>query len=345
MVMKFEKYTSLTNHYENKFINSIVMSGFTQSGIEWVAREKIHGANFSFVTDGVSVSPAKRTDFIQPMESFYGCDLIVRDHFHKIISVFKRVSDFLPNVKTVQVFGELAGNGVQKDTNYGDKDFYCFDVLVTFSDDKFVYLNDRDVEMLCIAEMIKVAPLLGRGTYEELTKLPVTFNSVVLKSREISDPSFVFKIEEQSEDDSSNNIAEGYVLKPTFPVFNQFGRIVIKCKTKKFLEKKNKSANAFKAPVTLSESDRTNLDVMLAYICENRLRNVLSKLDTGSLTARDFGRIHGLLIQDALEEINRETGKPLAAHFENPSVAKRTFQNESATLVRNVWHKILSNEF
>lgn len=41
----FKKYSSLTNHYEGKFINGVIMNGLT--GGVWVAREKIHGANFS----------------------------------------------------------------------------------------------------------------------------------------------------------------------------------------------------------------------------------------------------------------------------------------------------------
>ena len=68
----FKKYSSLTNHYEGKFINGVIMNGLT--GGVWVAREKIHGANFSFITDdGNIVTPAKRTDVVKPAEDFYGC--------------------------------------------------------------------------------------------------------------------------------------------------------------------------------------------------------------------------------------------------------------------------------
>ena len=43
----FKKYNSLENHYNNKFIEKIRLQGFTSG--EWVAREKIHGTNFSLI--------------------------------------------------------------------------------------------------------------------------------------------------------------------------------------------------------------------------------------------------------------------------------------------------------
>ena len=38
---------------------------------EWIATEKIHGSNFSFVTDGTSVAVAKRTGLLQPVDKFF----------------------------------------------------------------------------------------------------------------------------------------------------------------------------------------------------------------------------------------------------------------------------------
>lgn len=55
----FKKYSSLENHYNSKFIEKLYSLGLT--GGEWVAREKIHGTNFSLIIERDKVTCAKRT--------------------------------------------------------------------------------------------------------------------------------------------------------------------------------------------------------------------------------------------------------------------------------------------
>lgn len=346
----FVKYSSLTNHYEGKFINGVIMNGLT--GGVWVAREKIHGANFSLITsDGIKVIPAKRSGEILPTEQFYGCEPVVAKYSESVrklwemISTARQISGVYDDELVIQVYGEFAGRGVQKDVDYGEKDFYVFDIRVNGE-----FLSDNVVASYSVAVGLKMAPLLAYGTFDEIRALPITFDSVVnlANSRAIPAKNGVepeFKNFMTLKDGEGENIAEGFVMKPVQPAFMPNGeRVAIKCKTTKFTEKKNKQANRFNAPSELSETDKAKLNEFTCFLTENRVKNVLSKIDSANLTAKDFGRVMGLTVQDALEEIERNYG-PFLEQFENPTLAKKTFTNEASNLVRENWGAILNNEF
>ena len=346
----FVKYSSLTNHYEGKFINGVIMNGLT--GGVWVAREKIHGANFSLITsDGIKVIPAKRSGEILPAEQFYGCEPVVAKYSEPVrkmwemLSAARQLSGVHSDELVIQVYGEFAGRGVQKDVDYGEKDFYVFDIRVNGE-----FLPDNVVANYAVAVGLKMAPLLAYGTFDEIRALPITFDSVVnlANSGAIPAQSFVepeFKNFMTLKDGEGENIAEGFVMKPVLPAFMPNGeRVAIKCKTTKFTEKKNKQANRFNAPSELSETDKAKLNEFTCFLTENRVKNVLSKIDSANLTAKDFGRVMGLTVQDALEEIERNYG-PFLEQFENPTLAKKTFTNEASNLVRENWGAILNNEF
>lgn len=346
----FVKYSSLTNHYEGKFINGVIMNGLT--GGVWVAREKIHGANFSLMTsDGEKVIPAKRSGEILPTEQFYGCEPVVARYapairkLWDVLTTAQQVSGIYDAPLVIQVYGEFAGRGVQKDVDYGEKDFYVFDIRVNGN-----FLPDNVVATYAVAVGLKMAPLLAYGTFDEIRALPITFDSVVNLANSGAIPAYngvepEFKNFMTLKDGEGENIAEGFVMKPVQPAFMPNGeRVAIKCKTTKFSEKKNKQANRFNAPAELSENDKVKLDVFTCYLTENRVKNVLSKIDSANLTAKDFGRIMGLTVQDALEEIERNYG-PFIEQFENPTLAKKTFTNEASNLIRTNWGAILNNEF
>ncbi|ALF01930.1 RNA ligase [Citrobacter phage Margaery] len=346
----FVKYSSLTNHYEGKFINGVIMNGLT--GGVWVAREKIHGANFSLITsDGIKVIPAKRSGEILPAEQFYGCEPVVAKYSEPVRKLWemlfaaRQISGNYDEELVIQVYGEFAGRGVQKDVDYGEKDFYVFDIRVNGR-----FLPDNVVANYAVAVGLKMAPLLAYGTFDEIRALPITFDSVVnlANSGAIPAQSFVepeFKNFMTLKDGEGENIAEGFVMKPVLPAFMPNGeRVAIKCKTTKFTEKKNKQANRFNAPSELSETDKAKLNEFTCFLTENRVKNVLSKIDSANLTAKDFGRVMGLTVQDALEEIERNYG-PFLEQFENPTLAKKTFTNEASNLVRENWGAILNNEF
>jgi Rnl2 family RNA ligase len=331
----FKKYSSLENHYNSKFIEKLYSLGLT--GGEWVAREKIHGTNFSLIIERDKATCAKRTGPILPAEDFFGYEIILKNYADSI----KAVQDIMETsaVVSYQVFGEFAGPGIQKNVDYGDKDFYVFDIIVTTESGDVTYVDDYMMESFCNTFKFKMAPLLGRGKFEELIKIPNEFQ--ILTHRYNS----MFKVDHKQANSRSwelelpsDNVCEGYVLKPCYPSWLPNGnRVAIKCKNSKFSEKK-KSDKPIKAKVELSEADNKLLGILACYVTLNRVNNVISKI--GEIGPKDFGKVMGLTVQDILEETSRE-GITLT-QADNPSLIKKELVKMVQDVLRPAWIELVS---
>lgn len=91
-----------------------------------------------------------------------------------MLSAARQLSGVYSDELVIQVYGEFAGRGVQKDVDYGEKDFYVFDIRVNGQ-----FLPDNVVANYAVAVGLKMAPLLAYGTFDEIRALPITFDSVV----------------------------------------------------------------------------------------------------------------------------------------------------------------------
>lgn len=335
--MTFQKYSSLENHYNGKFIEKIRFSG-KDSGV-WVAREKIHGTNFSLIIERDAVTPCKRTGPILPGESFFGHEIILKKYNSAIKFLQSAITG---STSSYQIFGEFAGGGIQKGMDYGEKDFYVFDILVkTENDTTGSFVDDFMMTNMCCTFGFKTAPLLDRGSFEELSKLVNDFDSVV---------NYYNELVRMTELDHANtynfgylphgekNIAEGYVLKPCYPEFLANGnRVAIKCKNSKFSEKA-KSDKPIKAKVELSASDKVVLSTFADYSTWNRVSNVISHI--GEVGAKDFGKVMGLTMQDIFVEAEREG--IVLTDAENPAAVKKELQQVVMATIREKWHEVVS---
>jgi Rnl2 family RNA ligase len=303
MVMDFTRYNSLENTYRQKAIDSCHTLGIP----EWVALEKIHGSNFSFVCDGASVLPAKRSGIIPVSESgvydFYGCSLVVEEYSDKVMEL----SYFMGG--PIQVFGELFGNGVQQGINYGEKNFVAFDILL----DTGAFIDWPTVKTLCALFDIPTAPEVGRGTLSELLSIS---------------PEFTSKLCEDA--------AEGFVIKPLWvdAKMGNDSRAILKQKSVAFSEKKQSSP---KQPHVMSETIKPIFEDFLAYINDNRLNNILSKT-SDVITQKDFGKIMGMLVQDAKDEFVRDEYEINKSDWKEMS---KPIMKEASAVVRKDWLNIL----
>lgn len=333
----FKKYSSLENHYNSKFIEKLRTNGLT--GGEWVAREKIHGTNFSLIIERDAVTCAKRTGPILPAEDFYGYEIVLKNYADSI----KAVQDIMETSAAVsyQVFGEFAGTGIQKNVDYGAKDFYVFDIIVTTESGDVTYVDDYMMESFCKTFGFKLAPLLGRGKFEDLIKLPNDLDSVLPDYNFMVDNvglieanAYVWNAEVKGEVFT----AEGYVLKPCYPLWLPNGnRVAIKCKNSKFSEKK-KSDKPIKVAVVLSQDDMDLMWQFTDYVTVNRINNVISKI--GEVSPKDFGKVMGLTVQDILEEAAREELELTDA--ENPVEVKKQLIESVKETLRHVWIELVS---
>ncbi|USL85680.1 RNA ligase [Enterobacter phage fGh-Ecl01] len=333
----FEKYSTLENHYNGKFIERIRNAGFDVTET-WVAREKIHGTNFSVIVTKDSIQPAKRTGPILPAEDFFGYMVIMGRYNDS----FKAVQAALTGATVAyQIFGEFAGGGIQKGVNYGEKDFYVFDIKVTTESGESSYVDDFMMERMCNVFGFKMAPLLGRGKFDDLAKIPNDLSVVVNYYNDIVRDAGLEIANTAIYDAvvSNENVAEGYVLKPCYPKFFPNGsRVAIKCKNSKFSEKA-KSDKPIKAKVELTDVDKVAFSTLAAYATLNRVNNVISKI--GQVGPKDFGKVMGLTVQDILEEAGRE--EIFITDADNPDVVKKELVNYVQGVIRPVWIELVSN--
>ena len=109
----YEKMGSDTNLWSTRKLDSIK---------QWIALEKIHGANFSFhvsqsCDDELEVKVAKRTSYLKEGEKFYQIQKqigLIEGEKEKAKQLYIAVNESVaPGVQVVTVFGELFG-GINK---------------------------------------------------------------------------------------------------------------------------------------------------------------------------------------------------------------------------------------
>jgi Rnl2 family RNA ligase len=302
--MEFAKYPSLENAYREKYVNACRNLGIR----EWVATEKLDGSNFMMASDGHDLMVASRNQVIplspEGIYEFQGCTLVVNRYASDVIQLAKHIG------ATVYVYGELYGQGIQRRINYGDKDFAAFDIMT----EDGTFLPWDEMATLCAAFELPIVPELRRGSIENLLTMSPEFNSYLSSDR-----------------------AEGFTIKP---VSSQArlptgSRPVIKSKSQAFSEIKPKRS---KQPTTLGAVEAQALEDFTGYLTENRLHNVLSK--ETAIKQSDFGRITGLLIQDALTEFTRDA---YLIDKDTWKVIKKPVGAEASKVIRAQWLNILDS--
>lgn len=308
--MEFVKFSSLENTYRENHIDKIQYEG-KDSG-EWIVTEKIHGANFSFWCDGKEVRMASRTQFVDG--TFFNCQAVINKYSPLVLDMHQK---YLNSGDLLVIYGELFGGNIQKEVEYGEKDFRAFDVSING-----VISNKILALFACEDVGIKWAPHIFTGTFAECLALPNTFKSTLTPK-----------------DYEDENNAEGLVIEPVVPAyFNNGNRIYLKNKTESFSEKKRQPKE--KQTFNLSEVESDLMGQLLEYNTPQRVSNVLSKI--GQVTNKDFGRILGLTTQDIFEDFMKDTGvDPKIVAQDNWKDFLKLLQSEVGKTVREQFVKIL----
>lgn len=308
--MEFQKFSSLENTYRQNLIDKVQYEG-KDTGL-WMATEKIHGANFSFWCDGTEVKTASRTQFVDG--TFYNCQAVINRYTQAVLDLFRVIKG---NHKQLVIYGELFGGNVQKEVEYGEKDFCAFDLTLDG-----VVQSKLKQRAWCEGVGILNAPLMGSGTFAECLALSNTFKSMLTP-----------------EGYPEENTSEGLVIEPVEPSwFNNGSRIYFKNKTEGFSEK-NRTPKEKKV-FALSEDESDLLNELLIYNTQQRVSNVISKI--GAVTNKDFGRILGLTTQDILEDFTKETERdPKKEAEDNWKDFLKLLQAEVGKTVREQFVKAL----
>ncbi|MEM9070045.1 MAG: RNA ligase family protein [Myxococcota bacterium] len=174
-------------------------------GGEWIATEKIHGANFTAATDGREVRFGKRKAWLEPSDSFFG--------WQALRPLLERAALHAARAFGVplRLYGELYGGAyphpdvdaipglvpVQTGIYYcPDVRFALFDVVV----ENTTFLAHEEVVALAVETGLDAPPVLARGERRNLAQRSERFATLVPVSLGL--PAL------------ENNLAEGWVLKP-----------------------------------------------------------------------------------------------------------------------------------
>lgn len=278
--MKFVKYSSLENHYRDKFIDQFRFHGLSNE--RFMITEKIHGANFSFWTNGTDVQVASRSQFVDG--TFYSCSEVIERYTDAIRDLHCTLG--MSEDDTVAVYGELFGPGIQKGIRYGNvKDFVAFDVAVNGE-----YQSAVRSKEIIDASGFEFVPVIGfANSLNEALATNNVFDSALGARR----------------GETGENIAEGLVIQLADRKHTFFGdtRAVIKSKNELWAEK----AKA-KKPPRETEDYSQFVEVIKQYINVNRLAAVLSKF--GEVTPQQFGVVIREFSTDVIEDMVKDGDLP-----------------------------------
>lgn len=294
-MVDFRAYSSIENSYRGKDVGRIRNEEFDK--VEWVALEKVHGANFGlWIIDG-KIVPSKRSSFADG--SFYGCQSVVEAMGPLVLKLAEH--------GVTVVYGELFGGGIQKGVNYGAKRFAAFDMKIgdQFVDyDKFVELCD----LVGLPRCVEIA----RGSFDDILAI---------------DPAFPTKMS----DCGATDIAEGFVMKPVKNSYLRLGdRIILKKKSPGFSERTSeKTPRPPKEPLT--ELQKSIFDAAQAYICDERIESATSKFgecDFNPVLTEVLSDIYRELEKDGLDSLDLSSYNSVRQEMCNllaPMIRKQMF--------------------
>lgn len=330
----FIKYNSIENIENTKMAAKVQHEGFSHPSVKWIAHEKIHGTNFSFICDGETVVCAKRTGLIAETESFFGYELILKRYKDQILKMFELIKGPMPDLETLTIFGEYAGPGIQREVDYQEKDFWVFDILINGQ-----LVDSFFMRMMASNVGLKIAPVLAVGEFETLANMERAFDSLIPEFNAFCEENGVSMANATvwgPQSKGKDNIAEGFVIKTILPAeLSNGSRVIFKCKNELFKEKGK--VKAVKIVPELSGADQVFVSSSTQYITDQRLSNVLSHI--GELSAKDFGKVMGLMTQDVFKDMLVDGLDPLDC--DDPALAKKSVQSEVTVFLREKWKSLL----
>lgn len=265
---------------------------------EWVATEKVHGANFCFETDGAAVEYASRTSRLGAGADFFNARTTMPRYHPFALEAFRLARAREPSLRRLLIYGEYFGGyypglpaatglkKVQGGVAYSpEHHFYAFDVSL----DGRGHMDFEEARALLLAAGFPlVAAPLRRGGLQELLEMEVETLRTALPALLGHAPLGQW------------DIAEGVVIRPLRESACPAGgeRPMLKKKARAFWEATNQHGQAAKVrPQQAAGPVDAALERARAFVTENRLRAVISK-SPELLGEGELQRLVGLFTRD-----------------------------------------------
>lgn len=306
---EFSGYEKMPNNLKKLGLSESDFSKMEK--LKWVVTEKVHGANFSLVYENGSLKFAKRKEYLNWSDDFFGFQLVVSKLENNILRLFEKLSSDIAAEKYI-IYGELFGgkyphpevepvkdvHAIQTGVYYTpDIEFCAFDIAIETdgSDSKYYLDYESSVAYFDEFKIFYAKPLLI-GKFNEAMNFNIRINSAVPKE---------FNLPELQ-----NNLIEGVVIKP----FDQkdhaiFSRPIIKLKNPEF-DEEEKFHEAEKWSFIPNVSSKTEelsfiVDELRNYVTQNRLKSAVSKI--GTLDLNNHSRVSEIkkeFLEDVITDFN-----------------------------------------
>lgn len=284
--------------------------------LQWVATEKIHGANFSFIVDANNVGFAKRTAILQWTDDFFGFQIPATQYISSVQAIYNQLFIQYQCVRCT-IYGELFGGcyphadvvaderveAIQTGIYYAPSIEFCaFDIAIeTLQDDEYIrtYLDYEQVIQLCQAHNLMYAKPLIIAPINDVFNFNTRIQSTI--PAQLGLPALRI-----------DNLIEGIVVKPyqqaTIQTAKGILRPIVKIKNEEFKEEKFHEAQKWKFSSATSVNISLLIDEIANYINNNRLQAAISKV--GKLNAdaplHVINEIKTLFFNDTLESFTED---------------------------------------
>lgn len=289
----------------------------------WEVTEKIHGSNFSFQWVGRGpICLASRNQFVE--RNFFGAGELLDPKGELCASVARLRADpelnrhhAITEDLATGLYGELFGDGIQRGVEYPPgKHFRAFDIVVQRGEGLKYPLPRASFYSLCERHGVPTVPLIQVGTFDEVIRRPPDLPTLT---------------------HASQSIMEGIVVRPSRVVYYWDEPLIIKVKSKAFLEMKPKATSH-----NLIASDQrvaAAINNAKIYLTRTRMDNVLSKYQLSENEGPNFKVWMRRLVADALNEYDtdlRFNEEPSVFGFDNKQKVQveKGLSRAAAPLVR-----------
>lgn len=313
---EFSGYEKMPDSLKKIGLNERDMSKMEK--LKWVVTEKIHGANFSFSYEDNQLKYAKRREYLNWADDFFGFQMVVGRLEDTMIRLFEHLRLMIPGSRYI-VYGELFGGkyphpdveavenlqAIQTGVYYApDIHFYAFDIAIVNELGVKYYLDYESAVSYFARFGIPYAEPLLIGKFNEALNFNIRINSPI--PVQLGFPEL------------GQNLIEGVVIKPYDLKDTELlsSRPIIKLKNPEFdeEEKFHKAEKWSFIPNISSKTENLSfiVDELRTYVSRNRLESVLSKV--GALDVNNSARLSEIreeFLQDVMTDFNENNGSLL----------------------------------